>query len=334
MTNLNMITCTQADVAALRDHSTAEITDRLAAMQHQESTSFCPTDYLNGHDFSTGFQEEHRVSREKMCAWCHHLVDMTELSRLTVSRAMNCLDRFLATSHKRAQLALHDRQDYQLAAMTSLYICLKIHESTPVEASLLAEISEGCYITEDILDMERCMLEALEWRVNGPTPQEFVSNILGLATTEIVEHDLDTLGSLLDVSLFQCELAAIDYDLSMCKPSIIALASVLNSLDGMMDAEEASTDECTFLVRVCHVIAGNVYMSEVELAQARLRRMVRQNSGEDEMLQETTFTTYEEYEPESHEGSNHIMETPESSPNSIKKTIDKISSPVSAAARF
>ena len=151
-----------------------------------------------------------------------------------VMGSMNYLDQFLAMTHRCEQCLLVDRREYQLATMMTLYISIKLHKPLAMDASLFAEISQGCYTTCKIVSIEKSILEALEWRINGPTPQEYVSLYLGMLDPHEYAYDLNTLGSLLDVSTFKCELAAGDYDLSIiCTPSIIALGSMLNSLKGM-----------------------------------------------------------------------------------------------------
>lgn len=203
---------------------------------------------------------------------------------------MNYLDRFLATTHVRAQRSLVDRREYQLAAMTTLYLSIKLHEPLAMDASLLAEISQGCYTTCEIVSMEKSILEALEWRMNGPTPQEYVSLYLGLLDPRGYAYDLDTLGSLLDVSTFQCELAAGDYDLSIiCTPSIVALGSILNSLEGMDKELLSSSARCDFMTRVCASLSlpnNNVDMVQVGYVQWMLRRLFCRNSGVDLPSQE------------------------------------------------
>lgn len=277
MTKLSMLTTTNADAAALYRMSIDDIEDRLTAMQHQESAPcYRRTDYLNCPRRDSQEDEGHRSSRSKMCNWSFQLADVTSLSRLAVSRSMHYLDRFVA---REGRALMNDAREYQLAAMTSLYIAIKLYEPLSMDAGLLAEISAGCYTTKEILNMEKRILEALKWRMNGPTSQEFACLLLGLLNPEGYDYDLHTLACLLDVSKFQCELATADYDLSMkCKPSVVALAAILNSLDGMDDELLSSTSQYAFLTRMCNMMPS-VNMAQVGFAQARLRQLFCLNSG-------------------------------------------------------
>ena len=305
MTDLIMQPTTKSDTAAAAlfiGMSKDEIADRLAVMQHQESTTwYRRVDYLSNTSNIQVQQQQHIQWRSKMCTWCHQVVDTDEqLSRLAVTRSMNYLDRFLASSSshcERARDALANTKEYQLVAMTSLYIAIKIHEPlVSLGASLLAEISE--FDTKDILDMERCILEALDWRMNDPTSQDFVRLLLGMLNPEQGcyghDHDyLDTvLVSLLEESTFQCELATTDYDLSTCKPSTVALASILNSINGMYEELLPNEAQYALLARVCDMMSPSMDMDEVGFVQTRLqkktgvhlRRRRRQSPGIDLQL--------------------------------------------------
>jgi hypothetical protein len=168
-------------------------------------------------------------------------------------------------------MLINDTRQYQLAAMTSMYIAVKLYEPLSMDAALLAEISAGCYTPQEILDMEKCILEALEWRMNGPpTPQEYVCLLLGLLNPEGYDYDLDVLGSLLDVSKFQCELATASYDLSLYKPSHVALAAILNSLDGVEEDLLSCMGRYGFLKRMCQLMQF-VDMKDVAYVQVQLR---------------------------------------------------------------
>ena len=326
MTNeqqLTMVTSTNLDTAALYGMSINDISHQLSAMQQQESTTYRSIDYLSSPECltSTVFNkasspslpvtdvpggytigdakenvnvQDHISSRYKMCQWSYQLTDMTSLSRLAVSRAMHYLDRFLATSHtnnKHALQALHNKREYQLASMTCLYISIKLYEPLTMDASLLSDISQGCYTTQDITDMENIILNALEWKMNGPTSQEFVSLLLGLLEPSGYMYDVDVLGSLYDVSKFQCELASTDYDLSVrYKPSVVGLASILNSMEVMDDTLLSKRARDAFLISACDMMMqrgesisttsdGLLNMKEVRLVQVRLRQLFCQNSS-------------------------------------------------------
>ena len=290
------------DVAALYSKSMDDIAAQLSAMQHQESSSssaYANIDYLQLQDTtndndkassSSSSRHEHILSRSKMCTWSYQLTDMTKLSRLAVIRSMNYLDRFLAThpTNSTASRALHDKRLYQLISMTCLYIAIKLYEPLTMDASLLSEISAGCYTTFEIIDMESIILNALSWRLNGPTSQEYIPLLLGLVKPSEYDYDLNILSSLYDVSLYQCELAAGSYDISIgYKFSVVALGCVLNSMEVMDDTYLSEGARCEFMDSACDMLLGKErrqsireeLKQEVGMVQDELRQLFCQNSS-------------------------------------------------------
>jgi len=154
------------------------------------------------------------------------VVDFCKFRRETVGIAMSYLDRYLATLEGRA--ALTDRKFYQLAAMTSLYMAIKIHEPLEMETSLLADLSRGCYTDMQIAEMEMEILEALEWRLAGPTPLAFVQHFMALLDT-----DRRVKAAIMDYARYQTELAVSSIDLVPRDASEIALAAILNAMEGI-----------------------------------------------------------------------------------------------------
>jgi len=287
------------DTAALYKMSIDDITSRLIAMQQQEETSsYAPIDYLSSLSsnatISDAIKVDHISSRSKMAQWSYQLTDMTSLSRLAVSRSMNYLDRYLvaaATTNLQQQPnannnntqpnPIKDKRYYQLLSMTCLYISIKLYEPLSMDASLLSEISAGCYTTQEILDMESNILNTLSWKVNGVTSQEYVSLMLGLLDPTKFDYDMDIVGSLLDVSKYQCELSTLDYDLStQYDCSTIALASILNSMEVLEENVLSSTVCDDFLSNVCDILElKREDMNTVMNVQVKLRRLFCQNNS-------------------------------------------------------
>lgn len=265
-TNLSMQTSTKLDAIALYSTSAEDIADQLAVMRRQESTIYRSVDYLRLNDESPSSSggggississgrtattdidhpenQEHILSRSIMCHWCYELVDSCNLSRRSVSRAMNLLDRFVSSelqdereSDNTELSILQDKRQYQLAAMTCLYISIKIHDHLELDARLLSQISGGLYPITEILAMEERILEVLQWRVNGVTAEEVVASLLGTLKPEEYGYDIQVMCKLLDACVYQCELAVGEYDLSMLyKPSEVGLAAVLNGLGTLVD---------------------------------------------------------------------------------------------------
>jgi hypothetical protein len=138
--------------------------------------------------------------RRKICQWSFRVIDHFRLDREVVTLGMNIFDRFLL-AHPGDENALSrscscpsckrsvDSRTYQLAAMTSLYLAVKLHSAGSEEEfnrrrrfklCSFVELSRGQFDSKDICAMERTILSTLNWKVNSPTPMTFVTYLLNL----------------------------------------------------------------------------------------------------------------------------------------------------------
>lgn len=142
-----------------------DIYSLLAAMLQKEGDYLCQN-YL-ATDCSDDTEIDVDACRSKMCQWIYQVVDCTRLQRETAAVAVSYLDRFMCTTSFSAYKARYDRKEYQLCALTSLYIATKIFEPFALDASLVSKLSRGLHTTEEIIALEYEILTALRWRVNG-----------------------------------------------------------------------------------------------------------------------------------------------------------------------
>jgi hypothetical protein len=224
---------TSLEDAMLPRMNAREITERIRAMMRQQETAHhCCADYLKDDDslfsYPPNTVEQDEDSRIKMSEWCYQVVDFCKFRRETVGIGMSYLDRYLATLNDRT--AVMDRKFYQLVAMTSLYIAIKIHEPLEMETSLLADLSRGCYTALQIAEMESKILTALEWRLAGPTPLCFVQHFIALFPDTV---DLRIKSAIMDYARYQTELAVSSIRLVPRQASEIALATILNAMEGI-----------------------------------------------------------------------------------------------------
>jgi Cyclin, N-terminal domain/Cyclin, C-terminal domain len=229
MAPLSLTPCSLED-ALLPDMDPSDIADRIAIMRIQEETTYRVKDYIADSAVyrKRASKPVDRDCRVKMCEWCYQVVDFCKFRRETVGIGMSYLDRYLCTPKGKG--ALCNRKEYQLAAMTALYIAIKLHEPLEMETSLLADLSRGCYNEMEFVDMEQTILQAIKWRVNGPTPLAFVTHFMALLPSRVHPNVAE---SILDYARFQTELAVADQDFVNIRPSEIALASTLNAMEGM-----------------------------------------------------------------------------------------------------
>eukprot|EP01083_Nonionella_stella_P219956 787422_1 len=163
---------------------------------------------------------------------------------------MDMLDRFLCTDYShRATQARANRKEYQLAAMTCLYIAVKIYEPFELDANLMSRLSRGIHSAEEICELEYEILVSLQWKLANPTPFQFVNYLLSL----LPESAKPVAPLLYENSHFQTELAAGDYTFVPCiKSSTVAIASILNSMGSALsgvDQSSSAFNECVQYIR-------------------------------------------------------------------------------------
>lgn len=212
----------------------SSVDDALAsieAMRMQEENGYRTEDYMMHAEpeiaSCNGPQQPVDADcRSKMSEWCFQVVDFCKFNRETVAIAMSYLDRFLTTPE--GSEALNDRKIFQLAAMTSLYTAIKIHEPEAMEPKIVASLSRGAYTEEEVTDMERTILMAIKWRMNPPTAIAFVHHFMALMPADIIT-ETERVGAL-ELAKFQTELAVNAYEFVGINSSTIAFAALSNAL--------------------------------------------------------------------------------------------------------
>lgn len=281
-------------MASAYPRDVVELCERLRAMRKQEGTHYAVPDYLTAEwqqrlrDSTPADDEDARggngpsqgasgssssgsssssqiteVWREKICEWCYQVVDHFDFNREVVSVAMSYLDRYLATRPV-------NRRIFQLAAMTALYLAIKLFEPGKLRMSSLIDLSRGYFLAEHIVTMEDSMLQSLNWHVHPPTPFAFCRDFSELLSQDLspsARHDVG------ELSRFLTELSVCDYWFVTKKPSSVALASIINAVELQGRRRVDPRHKVEFLHRV--VDAGVDIANDTEIVECyeRLREM-------------------------------------------------------------
>lgn len=151
-----------------------DVVDRIEVMLRQEATSYKTEDYLspdyqqkllpcdNEGDFGTVSFSGGSVSsqssggineswREKICEWSYQVIDHFNMSREVVMISMSFLDRYLASRTV-------NKKVFQLVAMTSLFLAIKLSEPGKLTMSSMIELSRGYFRVEQMAAMEISIL--------------------------------------------------------------------------------------------------------------------------------------------------------------------------------
>eukprot|EP00978_Attheya_sp_CCMP212_P049150 scaffold623746_cov47-Attheya_sp.AAC.1 len=224
--------------------------DILEVMLRQEATTYQCPDYLGqmrhaeeeledvpGEERQPQVEARARqmeMRREQIIEWIYQVIDQCDLPREIVAIATNLLDRYVA---KRIAAAPQggvanavNGFTYQLAALTALYLTVKLNDHRKIRIERLVPLSSGRFTTKNIEDMERSMIESLGWFVHPPTSVSFVRELVTLGLPGL---DASLRAHILCVSAFFTELSLLDYDLSVASTSssTIAYAAILNAMD-------------------------------------------------------------------------------------------------------
>ena len=236
----------------VRDHEM--ILDHLAVLMRSEDLAYpCCQDYIHGSHNVGSFGSDGRMDeawRRKLCDWSFSVVDHFEYDREVVSIAMNYLDRSMAvrtfSTNKTHQAT--SKKDFQLLAISSLYIAIKVHGQTErsngarmkMKLSAFVHLGRGMFPSQEIEASERQVLADLNWRVNPPTTLRFLQNYLKLLPTwsrngDLRSHDR-VKNVIFEVARYMTELSVCDSKFAFSlQASAVAYASILCALDVLQE---------------------------------------------------------------------------------------------------
>ena len=208
-----------------------QIIDHLQFMQAQEPHYQISADYLSSSSATIT-----AADRRAVCSWSYQIIEaLSNINREVACIGISYLDRFMATSSPMAMAALTTRHEYQLATVACTFIAIKNRGGVKLGSDFVAnEICHGLYTSDEIDVMEMEVMQALTWKLNGPSPHEFIDALLGLlpASSEDGSSVNNASSSLLlsKHAKNQVEAAVLDYDLALQSSLSLAYASILTSL--------------------------------------------------------------------------------------------------------
>ncbi|GKV48324.1 hypothetical protein SLEP1_g55148 [Rubroshorea leprosula] len=133
-----------------------------------------------------------------------------ELMEETLYLTINLIDRFLAVH----QVV---RKKLQLVGVTAMLLACKYEEvSVPVVEDLIL-ISDKAYARKEVLDMEKLMINTLQFNLSVPTSYVFMRRFLKAAQSN---KKLELL------SFFIIELCLVEYEMLKFPPSLLAAAAI------------------------------------------------------------------------------------------------------------
>jgi hypothetical protein len=253
-----------------------DVKEVIESMTRQESTIYKRTEYLS-LTLPTRLTDETIDGswRQRIIEWMYGVVDHCNLRRDSVAVATYYLDlsasRGLVTS----------RRDFQLVAMTSLMLSIKLYDSTLVKLDSMVKLGRGLFNEDDVIEMESKMLYSLGWHVHPPTPVCFMRQILRLLPAEA---SAISRYMLVEVTRFISEISACLYKFVEFPPSTMAFASILIAMERVDDANLPIWQRQQFLHNVQAVTHMDNTSPEVVRAQEELRQSLDNNVNLQELM--------------------------------------------------
>lgn len=185
------------------------------------------------------------IDRQKMVEWYYEMADFLKIDRSTASRAMILLDRFMATSYRApaAAEARKNRDQYQLFALTALFLSIKLFERLNIQAEHVSYLSRGRYQPQEIVKMETMMLAALEWKVCEATKVDYVDNIMNYivprmenSSSYAMSNSSKLLDNIKELALLQIQLSDFEATFASRKQSVVAFAAICNAFENKKTA--------------------------------------------------------------------------------------------------
>lgn len=223
--------------------------DHLQFMLEQEETHY----QVGCDDYFPPWAAVSSSDRQTMCSWSYDIVNACSIPREVACIAMSYFDRFMCTSSRRALTALASRREFQLAFITCLIIALKCRAGMQVDSDFVSDtICQKLYCEEEIIKMEKEILSALQWRLNGPSPHEFIGGLVEL----LPSHDglnSEVVEQLKTMSHVQVEAAMLDYSMALQSPSSIAYVALLTAMQNLSTGAFHPLDRLSWMQNIAMV---------------------------------------------------------------------------------
>lgn len=262
------------------------IVDRIQVMIWKENTLYKYDRFVSAarqhhHDPMRRVKPEWRAQIAK---WSYNVVDSFHLSRECVAVSMSIFDHYFAQYHetddddKTENNNNIDAEAVLLVSCATLAIAIKLIEVDVLSLGALSRFSRNKYTSNEILDMEWKVVLSLDFHLNPPTTISFAIHFLLLLPTEINEGDRK---ELFESTRFVVELSVADSFFVACKPSIIAAAAIIMTLQ-----EPSTLSRSTLFtlreIHYCETILDQIGIddedSRLQKTHDRLKLLLRNNT--------------------------------------------------------
>ena len=112
--------------------------------------------------------------------------------------------------------------------MTCLYLAVKVHCSKKISPESMVALSRGSFQHDQVVKMERIVLQGLNWHVNPATSHLFLEIFFSISSST---DDDEAMTEIKETACYLLELAVCDSFFINVKPSSISRAAILAAVD-------------------------------------------------------------------------------------------------------
>nr|CAD1829579.1 unnamed protein product [Ananas comosus var. bracteatus] len=165
------------------------------------------------HDYIDSQVEINAKMRAILADWIIEVHHKFELMPETLYLTFYVIDRYLS-------MEMVPRRELQLVGVGAMLIACKYEEIWAPEVNDFICISDRAYTREQILGMEKTILNKLEWNLTVPTPYVFLVRFLKAAASDKEVRTME------HMVFFFAELGLVQYPMIMYCPSMVAASAV------------------------------------------------------------------------------------------------------------
>jgi Cyclin, N-terminal domain len=210
----------------LKDPLHEHAQDVLAQMRQSESTTYRRPETKLPKPFNG-------LWRQQIIQWMYTLVKHCKLRHEAAAGGAYFLDAAVAKG------VIKTAGEYQLGALASLYLGLKMFDSPGmrvIKPSSLAKLGNANLTESDIFRMEMQIVRAMGWHLSPPTPNCFLQQYLVLLPI----HN-EVTRSLIEKRTFGIiESAVSKEDFFFMKPSLLGFCALLIGLDQHLEEQKTA----------------------------------------------------------------------------------------------
>lgn len=191
-----------------------ELLDMILTEMQREREVVPPAGYLSRPDMRQGDDFVTPQMRSIVTSWLSEVASEFGMQQETLFLAVALLDRFQATSP-----AGVPRTVLQLVAVACMMVASKQDEVSHPTVDEFTEIAADAFKREDLLRMERLLLDQIDWRVQLPTAYAFLHLLTQALAGRLSPRAIA-------LSAYLSELSLVDYAMLQHPPSLVAAAAL------------------------------------------------------------------------------------------------------------